>query len=258
MPQQHQGGGGGHPGPSFPEYSGSVDGGYYMNNLLRTAQFLMSNGYNRTSAAGIAGTIAGESSGDPEVYNGMGLIQWTPASKAAPKQPIFSGDPQSDFDSQLTDILYYNNTNGPVHELKNYSGSPVEAADFYSQQFERPLVTDSDVRSSVANDIYARLEGYKPDSAYTEYGAGGGGGSGGGGRGGGGSSPVSQVKSALGPLSGASNLVHGVAVVLDRFFAFFAPGQGWRLAFGITAVVCFLLAWHAFTGGGISVGPVTA
>ena len=155
----------------YPPYSGDVSGGYYWNNLLRTAQFLMSNGYSRTSAAGIAGAIAGESSGDPEAQGtgGAGLIGWTPPSKAAPDQPITSGNPSADFDAQLTDILEYNNTNGPTDKLKSLKGDPVAASDFYSQQFERPLVQNSDVRAQVANNIYSALGRYKPNSAYTQY-----------------------------------------------------------------------------------------
>jgi hypothetical protein len=35
--------------------------------------------------------------------------------------------------------------------------NPVYAADFYSQRFERPAVTNSDVRSSVAWSVYDNL-----------------------------------------------------------------------------------------------------
>jgi len=54
------------------------------------------------------------------------------------------------------------------------SGDPVAAAKFYSQNFERPLVTDSDVRANVAQSIYSQLGGYKSDAAYTQYSGGGG------------------------------------------------------------------------------------
>ena len=164
--------GGGKKGGNFPTYSGDVSGGYYYNNLLHIAQFLMSNGYNRTSAAGQVGAIAGESGGDPEAGGpgNAGFIQWTPGSKAAPVQPIMTGDRQADMDAQLSDILDYNDTNGPTEQLKNFKGSPVEAADFYSQNFERPAVTDSDVRADVANNIYQALAGYKSDASYTQYG----------------------------------------------------------------------------------------
>jgi hypothetical protein len=160
-------------GTAFPGYSADQSGGYYMTNLLRLAQFLVSNGYSRTAAAGVAGAVAGESGGDPESTSpdAAGLIQWTPPSKAAPAAPVVTGDPQTDFDNQLTDILHYNNTNGNVEALKKLSGDPVAASDYYSQNFERPAVLDSDVRSSVANDIYSALANYQPDAAYTQYSA---------------------------------------------------------------------------------------
>jgi len=166
MAQQPGGGGG-----SFPRYSGTYSGGYQMQNLLSVAEFLVSNGYSRTAAAGIAGTIAGESSGDPEAVGdgGAGLIGWTPPGKAAPINPIVSGDPQSDFNAQLTDLLHYNNTSGPTRTLKGLSGDPAAAADYYSQNFERPAVTDSDVRASVAQSIYSQLGGYKADAGFTQY-----------------------------------------------------------------------------------------
>src|SRR5208282_4280169 len=170
MAQQPGGGGG-----SFPRYSGTYSGGYQMQNLLSVAEFLVSNGYSRTAAAGIAGTIAGESSGDPEAVGdgGAGLIGWTPPGKAAPINPIVSGDPQSDFNAQLTDLLHYNNTSGPTRTLKGLSGDPAAAADYYSQNFERPAVTDSDVRASVAQSIYSQLGGYKADAGFTQYSGGG-------------------------------------------------------------------------------------
>src|SRR5215469_10424367 len=183
---QNPGGGGGR----FPRYSGTYSGGYQMQNLLSVAEFLRSNGYSRSAAAGIAGAIAGESSGDPEAVGsgGAGLIGWTPPSKASPISPIVTGSPQADFNAQLTDLLEYNNTNGPIQQLKNLSGDPVAASEFYSQNFERPLVTNSDVRANVAHSIYQQLGGYKADAAYTQYtgtGKPGGGGSGQGGGGGG-------------------------------------------------------------------------
>jgi hypothetical protein len=45
-----------------------------------------------------------------------------------------------------------------VAEL-NSQTDPVAAADFYSQNFERPAVTDSDVVSSVAEQVFSELGG---------------------------------------------------------------------------------------------------
>jgi hypothetical protein len=64
------------------------------------------------------------------------------------------------------------------------------------------------------------------------------------GSGGSGSSPVPTG----GLLSGAGSLIHGTSVVLDRAFAMFAPGQGWRLVFGAAALMLAFLSFRAFSG----------
>ena len=63
--------------------------------------------------------------------------------------------------NQLNDILFYNSNEigqSAVNQL-NAISDPVSAADFYSQNFERPAVTDSDVVSSVAQQIFSDLGG---------------------------------------------------------------------------------------------------
>ena len=51
-----------------------------------------------------------------------------------------------------------------------------------------------------------------------------------------------------GVLGDAGALLHGSAVVLDRAFGMFAPGQGWRAAFGLTGIFLLYMAWRAFGG----------
>ena len=53
-----------------------------------------------------------------------------------------------------------------------------------------------------------------------------------------------------GVLSDAGALLHGTAVVLDRVFGMFAPGNGWRLVFTGMTGVAGVGAWKAFTAGG--------
>lgn len=149
-------------------YSGTVTDGYYLDNLVAEASYLVNQGYSPASAAGVAGASAGESSGNPEAVGsgGAGLIGWTPPSKAAPYQPIVTGNPTQDFDTQLPDVLYYNNQQGQQANADlQQQTDPVAAADIYSQEFERPLVTDSDVRPDVARYVYDKLTG-KP-TAFT-------------------------------------------------------------------------------------------
>lgn len=98
---------------TYPAVSQQVTGGYYMANLVALARWLMTQGYSRAAAAGIAGTVAGESGGSPESVGsgGAGLIGWTPPSSAAPVTPIVTGNWQRDWDVQLQDLLRYADTN---------------------------------------------------------------------------------------------------------------------------------------------------
>lgn len=133
------------------------------NNLKAIALYLVQHGYSRAAAAGIASCIDGESQGNPESVGdgGGGLIGWTPLGSAAPDPNIVTGNVAQDLLTQLGDILYYNSNEigqSQVNEL-NSIGDPVAAADFYSQNFERPAVTDSDVVPSVAEQIFAALGG---------------------------------------------------------------------------------------------------
>jgi Phage tail lysozyme len=137
--------------------SSSATSGSDSANLLTAAKYLQSNGYSRAAAAGIAGCIAGESGGDPESTGdgGNGLIAWTP-----PKAGIVTGNATQDLQTQLPDIIEYNNEQGAgLIAMLNSMTDPVQAADFYSENFERPKVKDSDVRASVAKSIYSQLGG---------------------------------------------------------------------------------------------------
>jgi LysM repeat protein len=133
------------------------------NNLLAIGQFLAGNGYSKAAAAGIASCIDGESEGNPESVGdgGGGLIGWTPLSSAQPNANIVTGNVEQDMLNQLNDILFYNSNEigqSAVNQL-NAISDPVAAADFYSQNFERPAVTDSDVVPSVAQQIFSDLGG---------------------------------------------------------------------------------------------------
>jgi LysM repeat protein len=133
------------------------------NNLLAIGQFLVGNGYSKAAAAGIASCIDGESRGNPESVGdgGGGLIGWTPLSSAQPNANIVTGNAEQDMLTQLNDILFYNSNEigqSQVNQLNGIS-DPVAAADFYSQNFERPAVTDSDVVPSVAQQIFSDLGG---------------------------------------------------------------------------------------------------
>jgi hypothetical protein len=133
------------------------------NYLLAVGQYLMDNGYSAAAAAGVASCVDGESGGNPEAVGdgGGGLIGWTPIGSAGPNANIITGNVSQDMTTQLADILYYNSTEigqSMVDEL-NSQTDPVAAADFYSQNFEKPAVTDSDVRPSAAEQVFSELGG---------------------------------------------------------------------------------------------------
>jgi hypothetical protein len=133
------------------------------NNLLAIGQYLVDNGYSKAAAAGVASCVDGESGGNPESVGsgGGGLIGWTPLGSAAPNANIVTGNASADMLAQLADILYYNSNEigaSRVAEL-NSQTDPVAAADFFSQNFEKPAVTDSDVQPSVAEQVFSELDG---------------------------------------------------------------------------------------------------
>ena len=165
---------------SYPTESNAVTNGVYMNNLDSVAEFLMANGFSQAAAAGVSGVVAGESGGNPESQEsgdggGQGLIQWTPGSSASPITPIITGDAQKDFDAQLTDMLSYANSNSAeavarggvdLNTLKTAT-DPNQAATWWSE-FEGPAVPGSDIRSNIVSQVYSNLNGYKPNSGYTQ------------------------------------------------------------------------------------------
>jgi hypothetical protein len=133
------------------------------NYTLAIGQYLVDNGYSKAAAAGVASCVDGESGANPESEGdgGGGLIGWTPLGSAQPDANIVTGDASADMMTQLADILYYNSNEigqSAVSEL-NSQTDPVAAADFYSQHFEKPAVTDSDVQPSVAEQVYSELGG---------------------------------------------------------------------------------------------------
>jgi Phage tail lysozyme len=133
------------------------------NNTLAIGQYLVDNGYSAAAAAGVASCVDGESGANPESEGdgGGGLIGWTPLGSAQPNANIVTGDVSADMMTQLADILYYNSNEigqSRVDEL-NSQTDPVAAADFFSQNFEKPAVTDSDVVPSVAEEVYSELGG---------------------------------------------------------------------------------------------------
>jgi hypothetical protein len=136
--------------------------GYFGANLVHLGEFLVAHGYSKAGAAGIAGCVGGESTGNPESVGsgGGGLIGWTPLSSIHEYGGTIGGSPSKDLENQFEAILKYNERNDPgsIHKLNSFT-NPVSAADFYSQVFERPAVLDSDVRAVVADAVFQALGG---------------------------------------------------------------------------------------------------
>jgi hypothetical protein len=129
----------------------TVVAGTPSQNYVTIARFLMAHGYTKAAAAGIVGCIAGESAGNPESVGsgGGGLIGWTPLPPG-----LVTGNPTVDLMTQSNAILAYNNRYSQFISLLNSVPSPVEAADIYSMDFERPAVQYSDVRANIAQQVY--------------------------------------------------------------------------------------------------------
>ena len=66
----------------------------------------------------------------------------------------------------------------------------------------------------------------------------------------GGSAQTTSLITGVGSaLSAGSGILHGTALWLDRFAALGAPGQGWRIAFGLGGIAAGAGAYKAFTSG---------
>lgn len=146
---------------ALPAVGGSSGpAGYQDQNLVKVADYLHAHGYSKAAAAGIAGTIAGESGGNPESAGsgGRGLIGWTPPSTLP--NSAFTGNAQHDLIAQAAEIIVFNQKNDPgsIHQLNSFT-DPVKAADFYSRVFERPARPLSDVRPDVATWVFGQITG---------------------------------------------------------------------------------------------------
>lgn len=141
--------------------TGSASGassGSASANYLALGKYLMSNGYSRAAAAGIAGCVAGESSGNPESIGDQGTSYGLIQEHGSQYSSLVTGDASRDLDQQFSAIISYNNAQGSgLITMLNSISDPVAAADFYSEHFERPKDKDSDVVPSVAKSVYQEL-----------------------------------------------------------------------------------------------------
>jgi hypothetical protein len=216
---------------------------------------LIAVGFSRSQAAGIMGNIQNESSFNPEANvvdsNGArsyGLVQWNAASHPQAHTYV-TGNPARDLLTQIHAIA------AAAHGL-NLSGSAGQVAGTWAAQFERcvgcqPGGAQYNARVANANRIYQQaVSGRWPAPAGKGItGSSGGGGAPSGGTGATQAQLTSFLATPSGVLSDAGALLHGTAVVLDRIFGLFAPGQGWRIVFGATAGLTGYGSYKAFRTG---------
>jgi len=139
------------PGTSAPSGDTKTNAQNIYNYMKESA------GYSAYAAAGIVACCYGESGCDPESVGsgGAGLIAWTPPSSmqqyggTCHQAGIGNNSTSTDFDNQLKAIVGYNNAQGSEYiSMLNQQTSIQTAADVYSQYFERPAQTDSDVNAA--------------------------------------------------------------------------------------------------------------
>ena len=139
--------------------SSSASSGSGTANELTIARYLVANGYSPAAAAGIAADVAGESSGNPESVGDSGTSFGVIQEHGAQYSGLVTGNASADLNSQLSAIIAYNNAQGSgLITMLNSISDPVQAADFYSENFERPASRDSDVVASVATSVYSQLK----------------------------------------------------------------------------------------------------
>jgi Phage tail lysozyme len=205
-------------------------------------------GFDKSQAIGLMANAWHESGFDQEVINpagpqsGVGLFQWQTTDYPAAARYV-TGNPARDLQTQVQAIR--NDT-----RRLNLSGSAQQVAGTVAADFERcagcqPGGAQYAARTGTAGSLW----GEATRGSWTVPAGSGvtGGGSSGGATGATAAEVTAFLSAPAGVLKDAGALVHGTAVVLDRAFALFAPGQGWRITFGAAALLMFWLAWRAFT-----------
>lgn len=137
-------------GGKVPACSGS--GAFLPANYATIVDFLVAHGYSGNAAAGIAGNIFQESKGNPESVGsgGGGLIGWTPLPPG-----FVTGNLEADLQTQLNQLLVYNQGWHQFVPALNAASSPAQAAEIYMLDFERPLLNIATNRVASAEAVAA-------------------------------------------------------------------------------------------------------
>ena len=135
------------PPPAACADTGAGGTGMLPDNYAAIVDFLVTHGYTKLGAVGIAGNIYQESKGDPESVGtgGGGLIGWTPLPAG-----YVTGNPSADLQTQLAALLTYNQQWAQYIPMLNAATSPASAADVYMNYFERPGIPAAANREGAA------------------------------------------------------------------------------------------------------------
>jgi hypothetical protein len=119
-------------------------------NVTAIVSFLLANGYSDNAAAGIAGNMYQESTGNPESVGdgGGGLIGFTPLPDG-----YVTGNAAADLQTQLSAVLTYNQQWASYLPELNAAASPADAADIYVTDFERAGVPAASNREASAEAV---------------------------------------------------------------------------------------------------------
>jgi hypothetical protein len=128
----------------------NLSSGLLPENVTAIVSFLLANGYSDNAAAGIAGNIYQESKGNPESVGmgGGGLIGWTPLPSG-----FVTGDVAADLQTQLGQILVYNEQWASYLPALNAAASPADAAYIYVTDFERAGIPAASTREASADAV---------------------------------------------------------------------------------------------------------
>jgi hypothetical protein len=120
------------------------------DNVTAIVSFLVAHGYSNNAAAGIAGNIYQESKGNPESIGsgGGGLIGWTPLPSG-----FVTGNVTADLQTQLNQLLTYNQGWSQYIPALNAAASPADAASIYVTDFERAGIPAASTREASATNV---------------------------------------------------------------------------------------------------------
>jgi hypothetical protein len=123
---------------------------YLPENYQAIVSFMIGHGYSKMAAAGMTGNMWQESHGNPESVGtgGGGLIGWTPLQAG-----MVTGNPAADLQTQLADVLTYNQQWAQYIPALNAASTPAQAADVYMNYFERPGLPAAANREAAASAI---------------------------------------------------------------------------------------------------------